>query len=150
MENGTDQQSSTSTHHRSEQRQEEEVKTLAAAVAAIGADPQAREGADAAPLPSYPLPAQYQWDEVPTKLAAQEVGAWLDEVATEADLIAEMVVKHAGRLAGCYAARANPTAARDKEYREAFRPFRDTAELRREIERHSRGKQGRLMTRQPR
>ena len=72
---------------------------LAVAVAAIRADPRAREGVDTAPLPSHPMPAQTDLDGVPIKLAAHEVRAWLDEVATEADLIANMVVKHAERLA---------------------------------------------------
>ena len=119
---------------------------LAMAVAAIKADPRAREGVDTAPLPVHPMPAQTDLAEVPIQLAAHEVRTWLDEVATEADLIADMVTKHAERLAGFYAARAKPTATRDEEYREAFRPFHDVAELRREIERHSLGKTGRLMT----
>ena len=119
---------------------------LATAVAAIKADPQAREGVDTAPLPVHPMPAQTDLAEVPIQLAAHEVRTWLDEVATEADLIADMVAKHAERLAERYAARVKPTAIRDGEYREAFRPFHDVAELRREIERHSLGKTGRLMT----
>ena len=119
---------------------------LAMAVAAIKADPQAREGVDTAPLPIHPMPAQTDLAGVPIQLAAHEMRTWLDEVATEADLVADMVTKHAERLAGFYAARAKPTATRDEEYREAFRPFHDVAELRREIERHSLGKTGRLMT----
>ena len=116
---------------------------LAAAVALIRADPHAREGVDTAPLPSHPAPAETDLGGVPIRLAAHEVRAWLEGVATEADLIADMIEKHAERLARCYAARAKPAAVRDGEYREAFRPFRDVAELRREIERHSLGKTGR-------
>ena len=71
---------------------------------------------------------------------------WRMSIATEAQLIEEMLYKHAGPMCRSFSEAPSPNAARDASFRKIFQPFQDVTELRQFANTCKKGKTGRLTT----